>query len=189
MKTKFDKINVVDIEATCWEGIGAPREKSEIIEIGICQLDVRTMIIGNRQSIIVKPEHSDISQYCTDLTTLTQEKIDKDGISLESACELLQIHHETKQYPWASWGNYDRRAFEYECKRKQGLGLTIYPFGVDHINVKTLFTLIHRLKKPPGMSEALKLIGIPLQGTHHRATDDAYNVAAILSTLIGCCNK
>jgi inhibitor of KinA sporulation pathway (predicted exonuclease) len=36
MKTKFDKINVVDIEATCWEGINAPRGKSEIIEIGIC---------------------------------------------------------------------------------------------------------------------------------------------------------
>ncbi len=147
------------------------------------------MIIGNCQSIIVKPEHSDISQYCTDLTTLTLEKIDKDGISLEDACEVLQIRHDTKQYPWASWGNYDRMAFEYECKKKQRLGLTMYPFGVDHINVKILFTIMHRLEKPPGMAEALELIGISLQGTHHRAVDDAYNVAAILSTLIGGCNE
>ena len=29
------------------------------------------------------------------------------------------------------------------------------------------------------MSEALKRMGLPLEGTHHRGGDDAWNIAAI----------
>jgi inhibitor of KinA sporulation pathway (predicted exonuclease) len=31
-----------------------------------------------------------------------------------------------------------------------------------------------------GMDEALRLWGFPLEGTHHRAGDDAWNIAALL---------
>ena len=38
----LDKIIVIDLEATCWEGDPPPGQESEIIEIGLCILDVAT---------------------------------------------------------------------------------------------------------------------------------------------------
>ena len=36
IKTMTNKIIIIDLEATCWEGIPPKGEVSEIIEIGIC---------------------------------------------------------------------------------------------------------------------------------------------------------
>ena len=38
IKTMTNKIIIIDLEATCWEGIPPKGEVSEIIEIGICCL-------------------------------------------------------------------------------------------------------------------------------------------------------
>ena len=35
-----------------------------------------------------------------------------------------------------------------------------------------------------GMSEAVSMLGAPLEGTHHRGDDDAWNIAGILSRLL-----
>ena len=43
MARKLDQILVVDVEATCWEGDPPPGQISEIIEIGLCVLDVATL--------------------------------------------------------------------------------------------------------------------------------------------------
>ena len=43
MARKLDRILVVDVEATCWEGNPPPGQTSEIIEIGLCVLDVPTL--------------------------------------------------------------------------------------------------------------------------------------------------
>lgn len=34
------------------------------------------------------------------------------------------------------------------------------------------------------MAQALELLNIPLEGTHHRGGDDAWNIAGILAKLI-----
>ena len=39
-RRKLDRIVVVDVEATCWEGAPPADEVSEIIEVGVCLLDV-----------------------------------------------------------------------------------------------------------------------------------------------------
>ena len=43
MARKLDQILVIDVEATCWEGNPPPGQTSEIIEIGLCVLDVPTL--------------------------------------------------------------------------------------------------------------------------------------------------
>jgi inhibitor of KinA sporulation pathway (predicted exonuclease) len=60
-----------------------------------------------------------------------------------------------------------------------------YPFGPGHLNVKTLFAVCHALPREMGMDAALERLDRPLEGTHHRAGDDAWNIAAILALLIG----
>ena len=64
MAKKLDKIVVVDLEATCWEGKPPENMESDIIEIGVCLLDVHTGEITDNRGIIVIPERSTISDFC-----------------------------------------------------------------------------------------------------------------------------
>lgn len=40
------------------------------------------------------------------------------------------------------------------------------------------------LPREVGMAEALEILRLPLEGIHHRAHDDAWNIGRILSALI-----
>lgn len=179
MSKKLDAIIVVDIESTCWKSNPPQGEESEIIEIGICLLDVASASPTEKESILVKPERSRVSQFCTELTTLTQEQVDE-GISFAEACALLKSKYKSPQRVWASYGDYDRNMFQKQTLRR---GMK-YPFGPRHINVKTLFALAYNFPKEVGMPAALETLQIPLEGTHHRGGDDAWNIAKILGKLL-----
>jgi inhibitor of KinA sporulation pathway (predicted exonuclease) len=45
---------------------------------------------------LVKPERSTVSEFCTELTTLTQEQVDQ-GMSFAEACERLQKRYLSNQ--------------------------------------------------------------------------------------------
>jgi len=179
MSKKLDQILVVDVEATCWNGPRPPDQENEIIEIGVCVVDVATLARVERRSILVKPERSTVSAFCTEITTLTQDEVAQ-GLSLSEACALLQDEYFAGRKPWASYGNYDRQQFERECAAK---GIS-YPFGTNHLNVKTLFAVARGLPHAVGMARALALMGLSLEGTHHRGGDDAWNIAALLIQLL-----
>lgn len=91
---KFDKILVIDIESTCWK---EPQieDNSEIIEIGICPIDTKSGDALESRSIIIKPEYSKVSEFCTKLTTITQEDVDA-GISFKDACSILVDEYNSK---------------------------------------------------------------------------------------------
>ena len=61
----FDRIVVVDVEATCWAADPPPDQTSEIIEIGVCILDVANGERLDRKSILVRPTQSSVSAFCT----------------------------------------------------------------------------------------------------------------------------
>jgi inhibitor of KinA sporulation pathway (predicted exonuclease) len=179
MAKKLDHIIVVDVESTCWEDGPPPGEVSEIIEIGVCPLELSTGRRLGKRSILVKPRRSRVSEFCTRLTTITHEQVDR-GITFTEACEILRKEYQTRERVWASYGDYDRTMFQTQC---QATGVP-YPFGPRHLNVKTLFALSRGLPHEVGMGEALALMNVPLEGTHHRGDDDAWNIAGILGALI-----
>ncbi|MEE1773468.1 exonuclease domain-containing protein [Streptomyces sp. JV185] len=181
-------LNVIDIEATCWDGQPPPGAVSEIIEIGLTVVDVsaadgispaRTGSRARgrlaRHRILVRPARSAVSAFCTELTGLTQAEVDT-GVSFAEACRLLASEHESGTRPWASWGDYDRNQFTRQC-RATG---TRYPFGHRHTNAKLPFTAAYGLRKRPGMAQALEVAGLPLEGRHHSGADDAWNIAALI---------
>jgi inhibitor of KinA sporulation pathway (predicted exonuclease) len=175
MKNK--KIIVVDLEATCWKDNKTfQREHSEIIEIGICLIDIATGDITQNKGILVKPDHSRVSEFCEELTTISQSMIDTEGVGLKTAVELLLTEYNTQDYIWSSYGGYDKSMFIRQCKAKN----IKYPFGADHINVKELFKEKSKMNKSVGMKKALNILKIQQKGTHHRGVDDAYNIAKIL---------
>jgi len=180
MAKLLDKIVVVDVEATCWEGANPPGMENDIIEIGICLLNVQTGEITDNRGIIVLPERSEVSPFCTKLTTITPEMVAREGIPFKEACNILKQQYLSQSRVWASYGAYDQKQFQRQCSA-MGIG---YPFGPSHINVKTLFALRHKLSHETGMAGALERLQLPLEGTHHRGVDDALNIAKILRELL-----
>ncbi|MCB9895729.1 MAG: exonuclease domain-containing protein [Planctomycetes bacterium] len=176
MKKLFDEIIVLDLECTCWDGAPPPGQGQEIIEIGLCMLRLDTLEEAEFRSILVRPENSSVSEFCTQLTSLTQEQVDG-GISFREACRVLKKEFLSKERTWASWGAFDRRQFERQCSAT-GCG---YPFGPTHLNAKNLFTLAHGLRDELGMDAALRHLRLELVGHHHRGVDDARNIAKILA--------
>jgi inhibitor of KinA sporulation pathway (predicted exonuclease) len=175
MKTT-DKIIIIDLEATCWQTTVPQGQENEIIEIGLAVLDSETGAITQNQGILIKPQRSIVSPFCTELTTITQDLLDQNGVSFEEAIEKLVDEYNPDLYTWASYGQYDLNMLRKQCK---SFGIP-YPMGEEHINVKTSFGDKFGLVKPTGMNGALHLLDIPLEGTHHRGIDDAKNIAKIL---------
>lgn len=174
-----DKILVIDVESTCWKEEPPAGEQSEIIEIGLCWLNVTTKQPEGKRSILVRPSRSKVSPFCTRLTTLTQADVNQ-GIHFWEACLMLQEEYQSQNQVWASWGEYDRKQFQWQCT---SFGLP-YPFSERHINAKKLFAQKHSNGRQVGMARALQILKMPLEGTHHRGHDDARNIAHILGTLL-----
>ncbi|MCK8677252.1 3'-5' exonuclease [Streptomyces lichenis] len=173
-------LNVVDIEATCWEGRPPPGAVSEIIEIGLTVVDLAARERIARHRVLVRPKRSAVSAFCTELTGLTPQEVAR-GVDFAEACRLLAAEHRAGRRAWASWGDYDRKQFTRQCEATS----TPYPFGRRHINAKAVFTEAYGLGRRPGMARALEVAGLPLEGRHHRGEDDAWNIAALVLDLAG----
>lgn len=183
MAKLLDKLIIIDLEATCWEdgNYNRPdRQQSEIIEVGIAVYNILKHEIEVNESIIIKPQFSKISDFCTKLTTLTQNDVDK-GVSLDDACRKLAEYGANGQRTWASWGDYDRTQLERECKLKQ----IKFPFGKTHLNLKNLFSILMQTNRECSVSDALRKFKLDFEGTQHRGIDDSKNIARIFKELMG----
>lgn len=181
MAIRKDKIVVVDLEMTCWEGFDAPPgQENEIIEIGICLLDPKADVIEvtDKRSILVKPTRSIISPFCTNLTTITPKMVEERGIDFPTACYILEKEYDTRNRLWASWGAFDRQFFWKQSKARN----VRYPFSKKHSNLKRVFQ--DAFGQRMGLMRAMDAVDIKPQGTMHRGDDDAYNTALLLKHLI-----
>jgi len=176
---KLDKIIVVDLEATCWKGDPPAGELSEIIEIGLCILDVATGQRDFGRALLVKPRHSQLSEYCQNLTTITPEMLEN-GLDLREACAILREDYHSETRTWASYGDYDRVMLAAQCEAWD----IPYPFGRSHINVKNLFALHMGLQREVDLQKATEMLGLPFEGALHRGIDDAWNIAAVLNDVL-----
>lgn len=180
MAGKLDQLLVIDVEATCWqEGKPPPGQEPEIIEIGVCVLDVQTGDPLHAASILVKPERSEVSPFCTGLTSLTSAQL-AHAVTFGHACKILQRRYQSRARVWASYGDFDRRQIEKQC---QARGIP-FPLGPTHINVKSLFAVMHGLPEEVSMLRALDMLHVVPQGQPHRGVDDAHNTAVLLSRLL-----
>jgi len=181
MARRLDKILVIDVEATCWEKNSSEKQISEIIQVGLVILNTEDLRELNRLSYLIKPRYSNVSEFCTKLTGITSKDVKSTNCDFPTFCKKIKerIPH-LKDYTWGSWGNYDRRQFERNCK----LYRVPYPFGATHINIKNLFALKYKLKREIGMMGALKILELAHIGKHHNGLDDAINIANILRELL-----
>lgn len=179
-------ILVIDVEATCWRGKPPPGEQRELIEIGLCAFDMLRGQPGETRSILIRPQCSTISEFCTELTSITPEMAAQ-GILFNEACGLLRREYNSRSLVWASWGRDDRRMFEKQCASFR----VHYPFGPQqHLDLRRLFAQLQRTDsrtkiRQVGLKTALELMGLQYEGTAHRGVDDAYNTARLLAAMVG----
>jgi inhibitor of KinA sporulation pathway (predicted exonuclease) len=179
MAKRLDQVLVIDVESTCWDTRPPRGEVSEIIEIGICVVDVKALERRERRSILVRPQRSEVSPFCTELTTITADML-VGAPTLGEAVDMLRNDYNSTERLFASWGDYDRGQFQRNCADYR----LEYPFGPTHLNIKTLFSVSLGLPKELGLDAAFAHLDRPLEGTHHRGGDDAWNIAELFCWLM-----
>jgi len=180
MRRKADKILVCDVESTCWAGFPPKGERSEIIEIGVVPVDLRTHEIGEGESIYVYPERSTVSDYCTDLTGITTKILKDKGVKYVDAIRTLTEKYDSRKYTMISWGDYDKNMFW----KMADLHVTDYPFPPTHINLKYFFGMWIGMTNLIGLKKALDKLGMEFEGVQHCGRDDAYNTARIFVAML-----
>lgn len=172
---------VIDLEATCDNAGAVPKREMEIIEIGAVLVDPTTFEpLAEFQSFVRPVRHPKLTRFCCELTSITQADVDA-APRFPEALAALREFMRGEQPLFCSWGAYDRGQFKLDAERHK----VKLPFGPDHLNVKEAFSQALGSRKRFGMSGALRRLGLPLEGTHHRGIDDARNIARILPYAIG----
>jgi inhibitor of KinA sporulation pathway (predicted exonuclease) len=122
-----------------------------------------------------------LSEFCTRLTSIQQRDVDRAQTFPEVFSDFLAWLG-PEEFSLCSWGAYDLSQFEVDCRRHS----IPFPdsFSAHHLNLKRLFQERRGARKPGGMRQALSILGIPLEGQHHRGIDDARNIAKIARLLL-----
>lgn len=169
----MNRIVCFDLEMCCWNDGREPRT-GEIIEIGVAEIDLFMNEVISTRQIYVKPEHDEISDFCTELTGITQHKVDKYGVSFEEALAQLVKYHGGKSKIYACWGT-DDRVIKGECNRKS------VPYPLNQVlNIAVLHRIYFRCKnKRYGHKKAMQMSGLEWEGQHHSGVDDAKNLARL----------
>lgn len=176
-------ILIVDLEATCWKGNveGLERKQTvddmEIIEFGcvIAQLDGAVL---DSRSFMVRPQlHPKLSQFCTQLTSISQSDVDSAPVYQDVVPKMNQWLESYELATWGSWGNYDKNQIKAEYQR-HNLAPDFY--SLPHINIKQQWRQGRANSRSAGLANALQYHGLSFEGTHHRGIDDALNIARLL---------
>jgi inhibitor of KinA sporulation pathway (predicted exonuclease) len=168
-----NRVVCFDLEMCCWN-VDGKGTTGEIIEIGLAEIDVSKQEIVKRAQFYVKPESDSVSEFCADLTGITQRKIDKQGRPLEAVIKSMIKNFGGANKIYAAWGR-DDQILAAECHAKQ----IEMPFK-EFINLSTLFRIQHRLKdKRIGHKPAQEMMEIEWEGRQHSGYIDAYNLAKL----------
>ncbi|XP_035195178.1 ERI1 exoribonuclease 2 [Oxyura jamaicensis] len=204
---RFGHLVVVDLEATCWRG--ERRHSPEIIEFPAVLLNTATGKIEAEFHTYVQPqEHPVLSEFCTELTGITQKQVDEGvplNICLSQFLKWIQKIQQEKKIVFSSdipsnstsgakpctfvtWTDWDLGVcLQYECKRKQLRKPDILNSWID---LKATYKAFYN-RKPKGLNGALQDLGLTFAGREHSGLDDSRNTARLAWRMIcdGCVLK
>lgn len=170
---------IVDLEATCWQ-TGSSPSRMEIIEIGAVRLDAPAgPPVAEFNAFVCPIVEPQLSVFCLQLTGIQQMDVDT-ADPFPYVLEYFLDWIGDDPFTLCSWGAYDLNQFRIDCARHK------VPFPATferHLNLKQEFARLHS-RKPMGMAGALRHLGLPLEGQHHRGIDDARNIARIAQLIL-----
>lgn len=122
-----------------------------------------------------------LTPFCRSLTHIEQASIDRAPSWSTVAFDLAEFAGLHAGECWGSWGAYDRRQIERENARHR---VPDPLAGLAHVNLKALYAKRRKIKQV-GMTKALQIVGLEIEGEHHRALADALNIARLLPWALG----
>ncbi|NXQ24492.1 ERI2 exoribonuclease, partial [Alaudala cheleensis] len=204
---RFAFLIVLDFEATCWGDRG--QRGPEIIEFPAVLLNTSTGAIESEFHTYVQPqEHPILSEFCTELTGITQNQVDEGvplNICLSQFLKWIQkiqkekkiifstnsqsnSTSEAKECAFVTWTDWDLGVcLHYECRRKQLRKPDILNSWID---LKATYRAFYN-RKPKGLNGALQDLGIAFEGREHSGLDDSRNTAHLAWRMMcdGCVLK
>lgn len=162
----------MDLEMTCWEGAPPPGMWSEIIQIGIVEVDTETLKIGREAVYYVKPRHSTVDECCTALTGITQAKVQKQGRTFREVIATITKTFGFRSKACFTWGD-DEAAIEVACAGSDVLS----PFHM--IDLGFLLRLEVGYHAAISLPKGLGVFGLEFEGAQHDALIDARNTARL----------
>lgn len=178
-KKKGKSFIIFDLEATCWDEKG--KFQSEIIEIGALKINDNQEIVGEFNAFVKPILNPQLSDFCKGLCSIQQKDIDSAQIFpivLEKFKEWIGINSD---YLLCSWGFFDQKQLTADCN----LHKLEKDWLEKHISIKHQHGILKKLKRPAGLSYALKMEDMQFEGTAHRGIDDARNIARIFLKYFG----
>ncbi|XP_055866136.1 3'-5' exoribonuclease 1-like [Biomphalaria glabrata] len=186
---KFDFLVVIDYEATCSEN--NENFVHEIIEFPAVLVDTRTKSISNTFQKFCKPKKNPkLTDFCTKLTGITQQQVDKAKDFAEVFKEFeewMAIHRLGTDFQFAilTDGPWDMSRF---LKTQTELSSIPFPPWAKHwINLRKAYTAFYSCGRV-NLHQMLDELGMKFEGRPHCGLDDARNIAAIAIKLLqdGC---
>lgn len=190
----FKYLIVIDFEATCFEK-PFNRNKQEIIEFPAVLLNLETGAIEKEFHKYLRPvEIPILSEYCTNLTGITQDTVDSGELILDVVEEFRQWMKKTiKEYElvlpktkksnvegncgFCTWGNWDFLIqLRNECNRKKVRRPSFFNQWID---LKAIYVEKGTFKDQFTFGDALIQSGIEFVGRPHNGLDDARNTAML----------
>lgn len=175
-----------DTEFTTWEGAlerrwTGPGEFWEVVQIGAARLDAKTFAVKARLSLLVKPVKNPVlSGYFCQLTGITQEQVDRDGVLFPDA--LAQFRAFIGTAPAASYGDDDKVIRDNQTLH--GLtadfyALNIGPWFKEH-------GAPYGVVKGVNSGALARTVGAPLDGAvaEHNALEDVRSITAAYKFLL-----
>jgi len=183
---------VLDFEATCQDRLIMPHWLHEIIEFPVVFLNLETGEVDFIFHSYVRPEEIPVlTEFCTNLTGITQDQVDDAPILEEVISQFVAFldEHNLKpmyDYPTdcfsfvlATDGPWDCESFLLpECDRKN----LPYPhFASHYVNIRHWYANCRDLGngKMHNVNGMLRKCGLKFEGRPHSGLDDAKNIARI----------
>lgn len=190
----LDYYVVLDFEATCDNATRL--QPQEVIEFPSVLLSGSTLeVVSEFESFVQPLHHPTLSDFCRELTTITQADVD----AAPTFPEVLERHmawlreqglptsasESGPSYSFVLCGDWDLRTMLPEQAQACVPPLDTLPWPYRRwINIKRPFMArAGRDGRAPGMAGMLKALDLELVGTHHRGIDDCRNIARIVRAL------
>jgi inhibitor of KinA sporulation pathway (predicted exonuclease) len=177
-------IVIYDTEATCWgkaDGTSSwwseDWQEPEIIQISAIKVETDNFTeVGDIFDVFIKPiVNPKLSPYCTALTSITDQRLDKEGVSFLEASKLFNAYCES--HTPHSYGG-DHAVMNYNREDLYKLESQIAAFTGE--NIRELFLNIDPTTKDINSGALSAHFRLAFKANQHYALDDCRSINASL---------
>lgn len=196
---EYDSFLVLDFEATC-QSKGVP-DPQEIIEFPIVEVDAsRRIVVSEFQSFVRPIAHPKLSNFCTNLTGITQDQVNNAPTLPYVLDEVYEWMYgrglfDDKKFLFVTCGGWDFKSAlpknikYYEDSYRNGLKTERNLKGVpahfqNWYDLKESFKSHYGIQRTPSFKNMLRHMNMRLIGRHHSGIDDTRNIARMLIRML-----